>query len=189
MKKNIIYAIVLIVVVVITFALVKLTDTPYDTKIEKLLADNSYTLVTNGLYSKQMSAGSLNNYNNCIKTSDTCKYEVNTFTMGLYELSKNIKEYNNEVASDLDIIYSYHDNTLTYTYRVNYKNSLIIFNGTYNNSKFTCKKEFATGIDSSNSQDVICEKIKTKVLSFENETKVFFPNVNYINYIKKQKID
>ena len=189
-KKNLFMLIFLFLIIVILI-LVKVTETPINDRIISYLEKNNYVLKSEKLYFKQISQLNLANYNYSKNKKINSTYEFNNFSLADYQLTKSINEYQDEVENILDLIYDYTNSSLIYTYRISYQNSNNIYKGSYdeNNDNFICQKEFSYGMNNTNLETTICEKIKYQVLKFNYEATTFFTNPELVSYMKKQKIE
>ena len=191
MSKKKYFMIIFLFLIIVIFLLVKVTEVPINDKIIGYLEKNNYVLKNENLYFKQISNTNLADYNYLKSKKTNSTYEFNNFSIADYQLVKSINEYQNEVENTLDLIYDYTNSFLIYTYRINYLNSNVIYKGSYDENKdeFICQKEFSYGMNNTNSETTICEKIEYQVLMFNYEATTFFTNPELVSYMKKQKIE
>lgn len=182
--KNTKIFLVFFLIFITLIILVKLTSSSYDNKIISFLKNEGYSLNSDNLYYKNISSIKENEYIRLKNKDINASYEGNYFNISDYSLTKKIYEYNDSITSELDAIYSYKNTELLYTYRIYYENSNVYIKGSYDD-EFVCDVEFASGIYSNSLDDTICPKIELKINDFSKEVKTFFPNIKYINYMKK----
>ena len=170
---NNIYKIIIIVAIIITILITNSIINNPQRQLKKYFKDNYYkNEYGSSTYYKPVSLLNLDDYNGNIKYNFKAEYEMNYFNIETHEFSKNKREYNYNIESNLNETYSYKTNIITYNYRVVVENiATTIYKGTYdtNTEKLTCKKEYAYNIDAEDNDEVICDNIKDELLNFQYE--------------------
>lgn len=111
---------------------------------------------------------------------------VNHFSTSDFIYSSEIKETNSNVLSTLFETYDFKNKSLSFNYRIEYGNNInVLYNGTYNDNKYLCNRNFATASLDNRNDDNTCNLIKIRVQRFLEEAQVLFNNYNYIEYMEK----
>lgn len=185
-KKKIIIITSIIALLLILILIISLFKNPQTEIIEYLQSIEFVNENTTNLYSKQISNNTLEQHNKNIENNIESEYEILYFNTDTYELTKNKIAYKDEITKDFTPTYNYKNNKLNYIYRINYNNTNIIMEGTYNinNKTFTCIPTFSYQIDIEKSKKDICNKIKLEVELFSYETQTLFDNPQLLDYMK-----
>ncbi len=181
-KFIIIFLVILILLVTLRFILGKKTPD----KITDYVISVGYQKDENGLYVKENSNITKAEYDLLVNLNKDANYSVNTFDLYNYELTKDEYEYKNKVSMSLIQTYNYKDRSLIYTYRINGEDMNVLYMGDYyyETDEFTCSKELSYGVTLSDTEQVICNRIKLSVLNFALEAGTFFKNAEFDNYIR-----
>lgn len=168
MKTYFKYCLILIVIVGVIFLLNHFTTLNTDVQIKDYLIDKGYKESEfENLLVKQ--------------ESDTKKK-----SFSLADYTYMLESINNDIDSSLNATYSFKDETLVYSYRINYNSVNVWFKGSYNNDNFICDKEFSSETLSNDDIDNICNLANIEVKLFELEAKTLFTKYKYIDYIKNK---
>ena len=192
MKKYIKVLIIVITIISFLFILNKILEKPTDEKIIDYVIKQGYELDSKKkLYYKELSKYNLNEYNYYVSKKINSLYEINYFDNYNYKLIKEKLEYAEGFETSLIENYSYRDNSLTYTYRINNKTVNAIYKGTYeiDSKNFVCEKEFSYGLENNSLKNTICDKIEYDVMMFSLEAYTFISNGDFIDYIKNKEIE
>ncbi len=170
MNKYIKYLIITLIIIGVIFGINYLLTPSMDTQIENYLIKKGYSKTNiEKLLEKQ--------------ESSTKKYSFSTAT---YTFMMELEENQEELTSSLNATYDFTDESLIYSYRIGYKDSLnVLFKGSYNDGNFVCEKEFSTATLSSNNKELFCSLAKTNIELFDLEANTLFKNYKLINYMKK----
>ena len=171
MKKYIKYMIILVIIVGILIGVNYLFKPSVKEEIESYLIKNGYVEGEyTDLYVK--------------KESDS---KTNSFSLGDYTLMTNIDDTVGGMNTSLNATYDYKTEIITYSYRVNYDESLNVwFKGTYQDNNFTCDKEFSSSTLTESSIENICSLANTSIKLFDLEAKTLFTKYKYVDYIKNR---
>ena len=182
LKLLIIFGISLIVI----WLLILIIKKPTGEKIEEYVLSNGYTLVEDGIYEKVTSSIKKEDYDTYVRLNKNAEYSVNKFDKYNFELSKETYEFDDGITSYLLENYDYKNNLLDYNYRITSSSINVIFRGDYDIStkEFTCQKELSYGVSLSNTEKVICDKVKLNVLAFMTYADGFFKNAAFDKYMK-----
>lgn len=188
-ELNIKYKIIIIVlIIIICSVLIKILINTPEKQLKNYFNKNYYINEYEGnTYSKPISELNLEEYNTNIKNNVDAKYEMNYFNIKTHEFSKNKREYENNVESNLNETYAYKTDIITYNYRVVIENiATAIYRGTYNtNTKdLICKLEYKYNIEANDNDKLICNNIKDELLAFESEAYTIIDN-KIIDILKK----
>lgn len=191
MKKYIKYLIIVITIIILLTLLNKLLETPTDEKIISYITSQGYKLnPTTSMYYKKISKNNILEYSNYVSKKIAAEYEINYFDNLNYKLIKEKLEYSDEIETSLTENYSYHDNLINFTYRINHDNNNVnaIYKGTYDikNNKFTCNKEFSYGLKNTSIQNTICKKVEYDLKTFSFEVITFITDSSYLDYMKNK---
>lgn len=192
MKKYIKVLIIIITIICFLFILNKVLEKPMDDKIIDYVSKQGYKLDNNKkLYYKELSNYNLNEYNYYVSKKINSLYEINYFDNSNHKLIKEKLEYDEGFETSLIENYSYRDNSLTYTYRINSKTVNAIYKGSYeiDSKNFVCEKEFSYGLENNSLKNTICDKIEYDVNMFSLEAYTFISNSSFIDYMKNKNID
>lgn len=162
------YCLILIVIVGGIFLLSHFTTPNTDIQIKDYLIDKGY---------KESEFENL-----LIKQESDTKKK----SFSLADYTYMIESSSNDIDSSLNATYSFKDETLVYSYRINYNSVNVWFKGSYNNDNFICDKEFSSETLSNNDIDNICNLVNIEVKLFELEAKTLFTKYKYIDYIKNK---
>jgi len=113
--------------------------------------------------------------------------DTKLFSLGDYTFMINKDEDLNNMKTSLNATYNFKDETILYSYRVNYSDTVNVwFKGTYEKEKFTCEKEFSsTELDESD-KNSICNLANSSIKIFELEAKTLFSKYKFVDYIKNK---
>lgn len=179
-------AILLVIVMIIYFS----GDKNKYKKIIKEFTDIGFINQDNSfLYSKQISDLNLEQYNEKVKMNVNSRYEVLYFNSSKYQLSKDLITYNNGITKNFTPTYDYSSDKIEYNYRVNFDNTNIFIEGSYDNinKTFICNTKFAFNIDIDETKEDICNKLKLDVENYSYQATSFIKNKDLLNYIRNKK--
>ena len=169
MNKYIKIIIIVLVVFIVLYVLTSLITPNMDKKISDYLQKQGY----------KVSNDDVNLY---VKTVNDTTY---TFSLAGYTYKEEIEEKISGVLTSLNATYTYKDDSLIYTYRMNDNTNMnVLFKGTYNDKNFICEKEFSTASFSDNEKKSICDLIEIRIKNFNLEAKTLFASYEYIDYMK-----
>lgn len=187
MKKNIIITIISVLILLVIVLIIKLINTP-ERQLERLLKSQDFTNYNNSyLYTKQISTNNIKTHNQNVQNNIESEYTVLYFNIKNYQLTKDTIYYSDGILKNLTPTYDYTNNTLTYNYRIYYNNINIIFKGIYdiNTKKFTCEPTYSYQINTENSKETICNKVKAEIENFSYETRTFIEDYSLLQYMNK----
>ena len=169
MKKYIKYIIIIGLIIGIILGLRYLLTPSMDTQIKNYLIKKGY---------------SESEYENLLEKNESNKKK--SFSLADYTFMLNITE-TNSYNSVLNATYDYKDDSLIYSYRIKYSDSVNVwFKGSYNDDKFVCEKEYSNASLNSSNIDTICNLINTNIKIFDLEAKTLFSKYKYVDYMKKK---
>lgn len=112
-----------------------------------------------------------------------------SFSSALYTFMLNVDEDKNDMNMSTNATYDFKNESLVYTYRIRYSNSVnVIFKGIYNDNNFICEKEFSTGTLSSDDIKTICSLAEYNIKIFKLEANTLFTKYKYIQYMKNKEL-
>ena len=187
--KHLITILTLLGILLICIAFSILLQNTYNIQKEliKYLRNKGFKLDTASLYIKEDSEYPLSMCDENTKEIE-CMGEAIYFDIDEYELIKNKNLKQNKMIFSLVAIYSYQDDTLSYTYRITYENGVLILKGNYlmKQNKYTCNKDYAYGINLIDYQD-LCNDFENDLTEFYYQTKTIISNDQILNNLKKSK--
>ena len=187
-KKKKIIIIVLSVILVLILVLFLINNLNYENKIEKHITNLGFKYNDDTyLYSKQVSLNSYEEYKKNMEEGIDAEYEVMYFNSSTYELIQDKTTYSSDINKNLTSTYNYNNDNLSYIYRINFSNSNVIIEGSYENDSFTCKPIFFYQVDIDDSINTICEKLEFEVMNKYDEANTLFGNSKMQEYMKKNK--
>lgn len=179
-KRKVIIGIIVAFLIILTIN-IGTNSTPPPT-IESYLKSKSFTVEKgSSLYMKQITEISKEGFNIKKNNKQNAIYEIYIFNVDKKQLTKNKLTYENEIFETFIPTYDYTNQQLTYTHRIVYNNTAIMFEGKYNlkNSKFTCENAYKHNFNIKETKDTICKKIQYDVEDFKKEA---------LNLIKDKKL-
>lgn len=189
MNKYIKIGIIIVIVTIIALIIKMFLTGNTEDKIFDYIENQGYTLNENGLYEKNINNLTEEDYNYYVSLNTNIDYGKDTFDPKNFQIIRNSFEYQDKLTSNLIATYDYTNSTLIYTYRIMGDNLNVIYRGDYNNQKFNCTKELASGVVLNKSDDLICKKVEISILKFNLEATTFFKNANFDKYLKKQNTE
>lgn len=183
MKKNKkIIIIVITMVLIVSFIILLLTQN-LEKKLKTQLKQFGYENETSTLYVQENSEIKVNECVNMLYDCDSQAYYFNTEE---YLLFKKKVSRKSSVFYELLPIYDFSNNTLSYTYRIQYQNGVVILKGEYNTeSDYLCSIEYSYGIDIKNDYYMLCDAIKPELESFKKYANNMFLDQAILNAMKK----
>lgn len=110
-----------------------------------------------------------------------------SFSLADYTYMLEVVENTGGMVTTLNATYDFKTEDISYSYRVNYSNSVnVYFKGNYNDDNFTCEKEFSAVTLNDNEKENICNLAKYQLNIFNLEGKVFFEKYMFVDYIKNK---
>lgn len=176
-KNKIIIAVIAVILLVIALIIYFSSDKTVNKKIIKNFTDIGFVNHSNSfLYSKQLSNINLEQHNNNVKNKIESTYEILYFNSNTYELTKDKISYNNGITKNFTPTYDYTNRKVIYNYRINFNNTNILVEGSFDNETktFVCNSNFAYNIDMTESKQDICNKLKIEIENFSYEAKKYY---------------
>lgn len=186
MKKIII--IISILVVILGFILIiKITTTPEKEIIKYLESINFTNYKNTNLYSKQLSKKNIDEFNNDVKHNIESSYKIMYFNIETYELTKDKIDYKDGITKNITPTFNYKNNKITYNYRIYYKNTTILIEGTYDikTEIFTCNPTYTYQINIEKSKESICNKVKLEIDNFAYEANTLIEDPKILKNVKE----
>ena len=188
MKKNLKTGIIILILLICIFILKIYVNKPTDEKVIHYIKNLGYVNEGNSsIYYNQISSLDLNEFNDKVANGIEAVYEKNYFYVDAYQLIKNKMEYSDNIIISFDPKYDYRSRKLTYTYRINTKNSSIIFEGSYNSNteEFICENTYYYNFDIYKENGVVCDKILYDVKDFYYEVLDFITSAKLLDEMSK----
>ena len=179
---------IIIFIIILLIILIKMFFFPSTNKqIKKILINDGFKL-EDGIYAKQTSKLSRDEFydnidNNINSYNETMYFDINT-----YELKKVTMDYYNGMTIILNLNYSYEDELVSFNYEANENNKGILFTGNYYTSgdAFECElmKSSKNSISKAE-ENIICNTIEKEVNHFFDETQNIFRKTNLSDKLSK----
>ena len=172
MKNKYIYLIIGIIIIVVVLSLINhFSHFDLNNQIKKTLLEDGFVATAyDDLF---------------IKNEDDNKSY--SFSIANYTYMLEVDDGNNGINSSLNATYDFKDNTLIYSYRVNYLDRVnVLFKGTYNEENFTCDKEFSNASLSNSEKETICSLAENNIKIFKIKANSLFNNYKIINSMKQK---
>lgn len=185
-KKIIILSLITLLLTIFTI-IINITDNNKNILPKYLKSIGFSEIKGTTLYKKQITSTTEEENNKNIKNNIESEYEIHYFNTKKFEYTKNKITHKNNITKDYTPTYNYKNNIITYTYRIYYESTNIIFEGEYNikNKKFTCTPTFYYLVNIENIKEEICNKIKTESEIFNNEISIFIKDPKTLKYINE----
>lgn len=187
MNKKFIFGI--IVLIILMFVIRAFTYMNSDDRIRRNVISLGFSAYEDEIgYYKQLSDIDLEQYYVDIESKDSY-YDALFFNTSTYEFMENKFQKINGVEINFIPVYDYKTMELSYTYRLVYETSNLIFEGKYdiNTGEFTCDKSYAHDIEIFDSEDIVCENAKNSIKDFVIQIDNFITNPNLIKYMNNSK--
>lgn len=185
MNKKVIFGIVFLIVILLVVR--ALTYMNSDERIRRNVISLGFEAEDDEgvTYYKQLSDIGLEQYYVDMLSGDS-EYDSLFFNTSTYEFMENKFSTVRGVELNFIPVYDYKTGELTYTYRMIYETSNLIFEGKYDmdSGDFTCEKSYAHDIEIFGSEEVVCENAKNNMEDFIIQIDNFITNLDLIKYMK-----
>lgn len=186
-KRSKILVIILIVFIILVLLRFIMREDKTD-KVGNYLINKGFVKEEDStLYHKQISDISSEEYQNKVDNKENATYEMLYFNTGNYHFIKDKRSYEDDIEKEFNPTYDYHNETLTYVYRIYIYNTNVIVEGSYNpkTEDFICNSTFASDIDIDRAEGDICASVKYDAQDFYDEVLMLITSSEILNEMKK----